>query len=72
MTRISPAFPIVAGALTLTFLWVVAWYWPTADLSRLLNASGFSVSAVATRTDAATTRTVGTLHAVRSGDEPAA
>ncbi len=30
MTRISPAFPIVAGALTLTFLWVVAWYWPTA------------------------------------------
>lgn len=49
-----------------------AWYWPTADLSRLLNASGFSVSAVATRTDAATTRTVGTLHAVRSGDEPAA
>jgi len=30
MTRISPAFPIVAGALALTFLWVVAWYWPTA------------------------------------------
>lgn len=31
MTRISPAFPIVAGALALTFLWVVAWYWPTAS-----------------------------------------
>ena len=30
MTRISPAFPTVAGALALTFLWVVAWYWPTA------------------------------------------
>lgn len=31
MTRISPAFPTVAGALALTFLWVVAWYWPTAS-----------------------------------------
>ena len=31
MTRISPAFPTVAGALALTFLWVVAWYWPTTQ-----------------------------------------
>lgn len=30
MTRISPAFPVVAGTLALTLLWVVAWYWPTA------------------------------------------
>lgn len=30
MTGTSRAFPIVAGALALTLLWILAWYWPTA------------------------------------------
>ena len=30
MTGTSRAFPTVAGALALTLLWILAWYWPTA------------------------------------------
>ncbi|GAB09713.1 putative methyltransferase [Gordonia araii NBRC 100433] len=41
-----------------------AWYWPTADLTRRLDAAGFSVVETRTRMDPASTRSGGSISAV--------